>query len=63
MTYPHILTTAIPQNDKLLAYGFTQSGGNLVLEKDIAEGEFYVRITLSEKDLSAEVFESGTNEQ
>ena len=63
MTYPHILTTAIPQNDKLLAYGFTQSGGNLVLEKDIAEGEFYVRITLSEKNLSAEVFESGTDEK
>ncbi|MBP5444338.1 MAG: MmcQ/YjbR family DNA-binding protein [Treponema sp.] len=63
MTYPHILTTAIPQNDKLLAYGFTQSGGNLVLGKDIAEGDFYVRITLSEKDLSAEVFESGTDEK
>ena len=63
MTYPHILTTAIPQSDKLLVYGFTQTGGNLVLEKEIAGGDFYVRITLSEKNLAAEVFESGTDEK
>jgi len=63
MTYQHILASAIPQSEKLLDYGFTQSGGNLVLEKEIAGGDFYARITLSEKNLSAEVFESGTDEK
>jgi len=63
MTYQHILATAIPQTEKLIAYGFTQSGGNLVLQKEIAEGDFYARIVLSEKNLSAEVFESGTDEK
>lgn len=63
MTYPHILTTAIPQTEKLLAYGFTQSGGNLVLKKEISGGDFYVRIILSEKNLSAQVFESETDEK
>ena len=63
MTYQHILTTAIPQTEKLIAYGFTQSGGNLVLEKEIAGGDFYARINLTEKNLSAEVFEIGTDEK
>ena len=63
MDYSYILNTSLPQKDKLLAFGFSEAGGNLMLKKEIADGQFYAEIKLSEKTLSADVFESATNEK
>ena len=63
MDYSYILNTSLPQKDKLLAFGFSKAGGNLVLRKEIAGGQFYAEIKLSDKNLSADVFETATGEK
>lgn len=63
MDYSYILNTSLPQKDKLLAFGFSAVGDNLVLKKEIAGGQFYAEIKLSDKTLNADVFESATNEK
>ena len=63
MDYSYILNTSLPQKDKLLAFGFSEAEGRLVLRKEIAGGQFYAEIKLSDKNLSADVFETATNEK
>ena len=63
MDYSYILNTSLPQKDKLLAFGFSEADGNLVLKKEIDGGHFYAEIKLSDKNLSADVFETATNEK
>ena len=63
MDYSYILNTSLPQKDKLLAFGFSAVGDNLVLKKEIASGQFYAEIKLSDKILTADVFETATNEK
>ena len=67
MDYSYILNSSVPQKEKLLDYGFTENNeakdGELVLKKEIADGEFYSLLRLSEKSFSAEVFETSTNEK
>ena len=55
MDYSYILNTSVPQKDKLLAFGFAEAGGNLMLKKEIADGQFYAEIKLSEKTFTADV--------
>jgi len=57
------LNTSVPQKEKLLAYGFTEADGNLVVKKEIADSQFYAEIKLSEKTLTADVFETATDEK
>ena len=63
MDYSYILNTSLPQKDKLLAFGFSEADGRLVLKKEIAGGQFYAEIKLSDKNLSADVFETATGEK
>ena len=63
MDYSYILNTSVPQKDKLLAFGFSEVGGILMLKKEIADGQFYAEIKLSDKTLNADVFETVTNEK
>ncbi len=63
MDYSYILNTSVPQKDKLLAFGFAEAGGNLMFKKEIAGGQFYTEIKLSDKNLSADVFETVTGEK
>ncbi|MBE6353186.1 MmcQ/YjbR family DNA-binding protein [Treponema sp.] len=63
MDYSYILNTSVPQKEKLLAYGFTEADGNLVVKKEIADSQFYAEIKLSEKTLTADVFETATDEK
>lgn len=72
MDYSYILNTSVPQKDKLKEFGFTvctnesASSGNgckFVLKKEIADGEFYVLIQLTDVSLTADVFETSTGEQ
>lgn len=63
MDYSHILNTSLPQKEKLLDFGFSEIGAILVLKKEIAGGLFYTEIKLSDKTLSADVFEASTNEK
>ena len=63
MDYSYILNTSLPQKEKLLHFGFSEVGASLVLKKEIAGGQFYTEIKLSEKTLAAEVFETSTNEK
>lgn len=63
MDYSYILNTSLPQKDKLLAFGFSAAGDNLVLKKEIVSGQFYAEIKLSDKILTADVFETATNEK
>ena len=63
MDYSYILNTSVPQKEKLLAFGFSEAGTDLVFKKDIAGGQFYTEIKLSEKTLAADVFETATNEK
>ena len=63
MDYSHILNTSLPQKEKLLDFGFSEVGAILVLKKEIAGGQFYTEIKLSDKTLSADVFETSTNEK
>ena len=63
MDYSHILNTSLPQKEKLLDFGFSEVDASLVLKKEIADGQFYTEIKLSDKTLSADVFETSTNEK
>ena len=63
MDYSYILNTSLPQKDKLLAFGFSEADDSLVLKKEIADGQFYAEIRLSDKSLCADVFETSTNEK
>ena len=63
MDYSYILNTSLPQKEKLLDFGFSEAGGSLVLKKEIAGGQFYTEIKLSDKTLEADVFETSTNEK
>ena len=63
MDYSYILNTSVPQKEKLLAFGFSEAGNDFVLKKEIAGGQFYTEIKLSDKTLTADVFESATNEK
>lgn len=63
MDYSFILNSALPQKEKLKDFGFIGSEGFLCLRKDIADGEFYTIIRLSEKSFTAEVFETLTDEK
>ena len=63
MDYSYILNTSLPQKDKLLAFGFSEAESGLVLKKEIAGGQFYAEIKLSDKNLSADVFETATDEK
>ena len=63
MDYSYILNTSVSQKDKLLAFGFSEAGGNLLLKKEIAGGQFYAEIKLSEQPLTADVFETATDEK
>ena len=63
MDYSHILNTSLPQKEKLLDFGFSEVDASLVLKKEIAGGQFYTEIKLSDKTLSADVFETSTNEK
>ena len=63
MDYSYILNISVPQKEKLLAFGFSEADGRLVLKKEIAGGQFYAEIKLSDKTLSADVFETATNEK
>ena len=63
MDYSYILTTALPQKEKLKSFGFFESDGLLCIKKKIAGGEFYTCIRISEKTVVAEVFETLTDEK
>jgi predicted DNA-binding protein (MmcQ/YjbR family) len=63
MDYSYILNKSVPQKDKLLAFGFSEVSGSLMLKKEIADGQFYAEIKLSYKTLTADVFETSTNEK
>ena len=63
MDYSYILNTSLPQKEKLLDFGFSEVGAILVLKKEIAGGQFYTEIKLSDKMLAADVFETSTNEK
>ena len=63
MDYSYILNTSVPQKEKLLAFGFSEAGDDFALKKEITGGQFYAEIKLSDKTLTAEVFESATNEK
>ncbi len=63
MDYSYILNTSLPQKDKLLAFGFSEAGDNLVLKKEITGGQFYAEIKLSDKSFCADVYETATDEK
>ena len=63
MDYSYILTSALPQKEKLKSFGFFESDGLLSIKKKIAGGEFYTCIRISEKTVVAEVFETLTDEK
>ena len=63
MDFSYILNSALPQKEKLKAFGFLEENGFLCLKKKIADGEFYTIIRLSEKSFTAEVFETLTDEK
>ena len=44
MGYSYILNTLLPHKEKLLDFGFSEVGANLVLKKEIAGGQFYAEI-------------------
>ena len=63
MDFSYILNSALPQKEKLKAFGFLEENGFLCLKKKIADGEFYTIIRLSEKSFTAGVFETLTDEK
>lgn len=72
MDYSYILNTSVPQKNKLKEFGFTvytndsassDNGHKFVLIKEIADGEFYVLIQLTDVSLTADVFETSTGEK
>ncbi|MCR5613318.1 MmcQ/YjbR family DNA-binding protein [Treponema sp.] len=63
MDYSYILNSAVPQKEKLIAFGFIAHGDKLELKKEIADGQFYALIQLSDKSLTADVYEAATDEK
>ena len=63
MDFTYILNSALPQKEKLIDFGFIEDDGFLCLKKNIAGGQFYTIIRLSEKSFTAEVFETATDEK
>ena len=63
MDYSYILNTSVPQKERLLAFGFSEAGSDFALKKEIVGGQFYAEIKLSDKTLTADVFETATNEK
>ena len=63
MDYSYILNSALPQKEKLREFGFIERDGLLCIKKNIAGDQFYTVISLSEKSLEAEVFETATDEK
>lgn len=72
MDYSYILNTSVPQKNNLKEFGFTictndsaasDNGHKFVLKKEIADGEFYVLIQLTDMSLTADVFETSTDEK
>lgn len=62
MDFSHILHSSIPQNEKLIKYGFEKTAEGYSLKKDIND-EFYAVIAISDNHLSAEAFEIETDEK
>lgn len=62
MNFNHLLLSSVPQNDKLLEYGFIQREDSLRLTKKLTD-EFYVTVSYDSKNLTAEVYENGTDEK
>ena len=63
MDFTYILTSALPQKEKLKALGFVERDGFLCFKKNIADGQFYTVINLSEESFTAEVYETSTDEK
>lgn len=62
MDFSHFLHSSIPQTEKLVQFGFKQRDNEFVLEKEISR-EFYVKIFISPSKITAQVFESETDEK
>ena len=63
MNFSYILNSAVPQKNKLICFGFEECGEKLILKKQISSGEFYVLLQITEKTVTAEVFETETREK
>lgn len=62
MDFSHYLHTSLPLKDKLLSFGFTKSGDNFLLKRNLTEN-FYTIIFISSDEFSSQVFENSTNEK
>lgn len=62
MNFNHLLLCSIPQNEKLLAYGFIRKEDIFVFNKKLND-EFYAVVTYAAENLVAEVFENDTDEK
>lgn len=64
-SYLHNKSRMIPQ--RLLDFGFTSSGASgceiFVLKRDLNDSDFYVRVEISETEITAQVFEKETDER
>lgn len=62
MDFSHLLLSSIPQNEKLLEYGFCLQGDVFVLKKNL-DDEFYAVVEFGAKSLNVQVFENETDEK
>lgn len=62
MNFSHLLHSSIPQEEKLIQYGFSKSSEEFILNRDL-KGGFYTEITITSAKITAQVFESETDEK
>jgi len=62
MDFSHLLRSSLPQSEKLLKYGFSQTNG-FYTKKISLNNDFYTIVTITTTLVTAEVFESENNEK
>lgn len=62
MDYSHIFSSAKPLKEKFAAFGFKKRGDSLVCKKELAGGDFYATLTICGETLTAQVYDSATDE-
>ena len=62
MDYSYIFSSAKPLKEKFADFGFKKREGSYVCKKTIAGGDFYATLAICGETLTAQVYDSATDE-
>ncbi|MCR5046018.1 MAG: MmcQ/YjbR family DNA-binding protein [Treponema sp.] len=62
MDFSHLLKSSIPQEKKLLKFGFKKEDDSLILKKDIDE-DFYAKVTMTKESITVDAIDKESQER